>query len=350
MDISVVKAETKTIGSLALTYPYLKKLGFGELIDDLTTTGKEREVTTGRVIAVLVMNRLSLKPTPISKMGAWVHRQAIAEIDGSAVDSFNDDRIGRALDEIYPHLAAAWVTFVLRGAKLYDVDLRHLHSDVTRVSFAGAYDPAPGETPAVGITHGYSGRGDPARKQVTVSLSVATDGALPAWYELADGNAADCRAYLAHLKAAQEVLHLDDVLIIGDSKLITRPNIRGFCRAHARFIGPSSLSAPDRPTLTRLWEAGEAWQRLDVTTDGDAAGRGRYWGMESSELIADPEEQTSYLLQRFFIHSVDDRRAVRHQRAKDLAKAHRELRRLLRRRGVEVKQFSVLRLAMTLKF
>src|SRR5450631_4447424 len=146
MDITVVKAETKTIGSLALTYPYLKKLGFADLIDDLTTTGKEREVATGRVIEVLVLNRLSLKPTPISKMDAWVHSQVIADIYGSAVDSFNDDRIGRALDEIYPHLAAAWVTFVLRGAKIYDVDLRHLHSDVTRVSFAGAYDPAPGET------------------------------------------------------------------------------------------------------------------------------------------------------------------------------------------------------------
>jgi transposase len=325
MDITVVKAETKTIGSVALTYPYLKKLGFAHLIDDLTTTGKEREVATGRVIEVLVLNRLSLKPTPISKMDAWVQSQVIADIYGSAVDSFNDDRIGRALDEIYPHLAAAWVAFVLRGAKIYDVDLRHLHSDVTRVSFAGAYDPPPGETPAVAITHGYSGRGDPARKQVTVSLSVAVDGALPAWYELADGNAADCRAYLAHLQAAQEVLHLDDVLIIGDSKLITRPNILGFCRANARFIGPSSVSATDRQTLERLWEEGEAWQRLDVTTDGDAAGRGRYWGLESTELIADPDQDMSYLLQRFFIHSVADRRAVRHQRAKDLAKAHREL-------------------------
>lgn len=325
MDITVVKAETKTIGSLGLSYPYLKRLGFAQLIGDLTTTGKEREVATGRVIEVLVLNRLSLKPTPISKMDAWVQSQVIADIYGSAADSFNDDRIGRALDEIYPHLAAAWVTFVLQAATIYQVDLRHLHSDVTRVSFAGAYDPAPGETPAVAITRGYTGRGDPARKQVTVSLSVAVDGALPAWYELADGNAADCRAYLAHLKAAQEVLHLDDVLIIGDSKLITRPNILGFCRAKARFIGPSSVSATDRQTLTRLWEKGEAWQRLDVTTDGDADGPGRYWGMESTELVADPEQETSYLLQRFFIHSMADRRAARHQRAKDLAKAHREL-------------------------
>lgn len=325
MDITVVKAVTKTIGSLALSYPYLKRLGLAELVDELTTAGKEREVSTGQVVEVLVLNRLSMTPTPISKIEAWAQGQVIEEVYGFPGAAFNDDRIGRALDEISPHLGAAWVAFVLRGAKTYHVDLRQLHSDVTRVSFEGAFDPRPGETPAVQITHGYSGRDDPTRKQVTVSLSVAADGALPAWYELADGNAADCRAYLAHLKAAQELLHLDDVLVIGDSKLISRPNILGFCRAKARFIGPTSVTATDRQTLEGLGEGGEAWQRLDVPPDGEANGPGRYWGMETTEVVPDPEQQTSYLLQRFFIQSLDDRRAARHQRAKDLAKAHRDL-------------------------
>lgn len=61
MDITVVDAVTKTIGSLALSFPYLRRLGFADLIDDLTTKGKEREVSTGRVVEVLVLNRLSLR-------------------------------------------------------------------------------------------------------------------------------------------------------------------------------------------------------------------------------------------------------------------------------------------------
>jgi transposase len=325
MDIAVIKTVTKTIGSLALSYPYLKRLGLAQIIDNLTTDGKEREVSTGEVMEVLVLNRLTLKPTPISKISTWAQGQVIEEVSGFPADAFNDDRIGRALDEIYPHLAAAWVTLVLQGAQAYRIDLRQLHSDVTRVVFEGAYDPPPGTTPVVAITHGYNGREDPTRKQVTVSLSVAADGAVPAWYELADGNAADCRAYLTHLKAAQELLHLTDVLIVGDSKLVTGPNILGFCRAQARFVGPTSVTATDQQTLERLWEAGEAWQRLDVLTDGTADGRGRYWGMETTESVPDPEKQTHYLLQRFFIMSLDDRRAARHQRAKDLAKARQAL-------------------------
>lgn len=325
MDIRVVDMVTKTIGSLALAYPYLKRLGVASIIDDVTTSGKERDVATGTVVEVLVLNRLSLKPTPISKIDAWAHDQVIEEIYGVPAAAFNDDRIGRALDEIYPHLTTAWVKLILAATDRYHLDLRQLHSDGTRVSFAGDYAVHPGDAPPMAITHGYTGHQDPTRKQVTVSLSVSADGALPAWYQVADGNAADCRAYLAHLKAVQDLLHLDDPLIVGDSKLITRPNILGFCRANARFVGPTSLNATDRQTVRRLWEGGEAWQRLDLPTEGAPASPGRYWGMETSETIADPEQGRCYILQRFFIQSLDDRRAARHQRAKDLAQAHRDL-------------------------
>jgi transposase len=331
MDIAVVTAVTKTIGSLALSYPYLRRLDFAQVIDNLTTTGKEREVSTGRVLEVLVLNRLTLQPTPISKIADWAAGQVIEEVYGISAAAFNDDRIGRALDEIYPHLSDAWAALVLRGAQAYGVALDQLHSDVTRLAFEGAYVPVPGEVAPVKITYGYTGRDDPTRKQVTVSLSVAADGAIPAWYQLADGNASDTRAYLAHLDAVRAQLHLDDVLIVGDSKLISRPNMLGFCRAKARFVGPTSLTAADRQTLRSLWAKGEAWQRLDVTTDGEADGIGRYWGLETTELLPDPEQNTAYLLQRLFIQSLDDRRAARHQRAKDMAKAHRELG-LLRRR------------------
>lgn len=325
MDLRVVQTVTKTIGSVALAYPYLKRWGVAPIIDDVTTSGKERDVSTGTVVEVLVLNRLSLKPTPISKIDAWAHEQVIEEISGVPAAAFNDDRIGRALDDIYPHLPTAWVKLVLAATDRYHLDLRQLHSDVTRVSFAGDYAVPPGDTPPIAITHGYTGHQDPTRKQVTVSLSVSADGALPAWYEVADGNAADCRAHLAHLKAVQDLLHLDDPLIVGDSKSVTRPNILGFCRANARFVGPTSLTLSDRQTLQGLWDGGEAWQRLDVPTAGAPASPGRYWGRETTETIDDPEQGKCYVLQRFFIQSLDDRRAARHQRAKDLAKAHRDL-------------------------
>ena len=328
MDVTVVESVTKTIGSLALAYPYLRRLDVAATIDALTTTGKEREVSTGTVVEVLVLNRLAVRPTPISKVSQWAQTQAVEEVYRIAAEALNDDRIGRALDEIHPHLTDAWTAIVLGATQAYGVCLDQLHSDVTRIAFEGSYDVlAPPEQDATGprITYGFSGKEDPTRKQLTVSVSVAADGALPAWYQVADGNAADCRAYPAHLAAVREYLQLDQPLMIGDSKLVTRSNMLAFCRVNARFVGPTRLAEVDREVLRARWEAGVPMERLDPGGEGEEPRAGRYWALEVVEVLADPEQQTRYPLRRLFVQSVDDRKAARHQRAKDLARARREL-------------------------
>lgn len=329
MQITVLESVTKAIGSLALAYPYLRRLDVAERIGELVTKGIEREIPTSQVIEVLILNRLSLRPVAISKIGAWADSQAIAEVYGIAGEGLNDDRIGRALDEIHPHLVDLWAAIVLQGAQAYGVRLDRLHSDVTRLAFEGDYADVPtttGDGQALArITYGYTGREDPTRKQATLSLSVAADGGVPTWYQLADGNAADNRAYLAHLAAVRAHLKLDQPLVVGDSKLITRPNMLGFCRVGARFIGPTSLTAADREVLLSLWEAGKPMERLDPPAPDQPPAAGRYWGLEFAEILADPEQNTSYRLRRLFVQSLDDRVAARHQRAKDLAKAHAAL-------------------------
>jgi uncharacterized protein DUF4277 len=335
MEIEVIESVTKTIGSLALAYPYLRRLGVAETIDALTTTGKERSVSTGRVIEILILNRLSLRPVPISRLGAWAAGQAVEEVYGLAATALNDDRIGRALDELHPHLADAWAALVLAGAQAYDLRLHQLHTDVTRLTFAGAYDDAPAATPAgqppPRIARGYTGRADPLRKQLTVSLTVTADGGLPAWYAVGDGNAADPGVYLPHLTAVRERLRLDAVLVVGDSKLITQANVLGFCRADARFLGPTSLTAADRARVEAAWAAGEPVHRLDPPRPDEPPRPARYWGLEWPEEVADPERGAAYPLRRLVVHSLADRRAARHQRAKDLARARQALWAITRR-------------------
>ncbi|MBI4320569.1 MAG: DUF4277 domain-containing protein [Chloroflexi bacterium] len=285
MQIAVVESVTKTIGSLALAYPYMRQLEVAEIIENTVTKGREREVPTGHVIEVLILNRLSLRPSAISKIGDWAQTQAVEEVYGLVATSLNDDRIGRALDDIHPHLSHLWASVVLQGAQRYGIDLRQLHSDVTRVPFEGDYTDVATEDgsgkPLAKITYGYTGHEDPTRKQVAVSLSVSADGAIPSWYRVCDGNASDNRAYLAHLEAVRKHLKLDRPLVIGDSKLITRDNMLGFCRVGASFIGPTSLTQADRENLLSLWEAGKPLERLDWPTKARARLKGTSVGLST---------------------------------------------------------------------
>jgi len=80
--------------------------------------------------------------------------RAVTNTIGSLARSSPYDRIGRALDEIYPHLTDAWADLVLRGAQACGVAIDQLPGDVTRLAFEGAYVPGPGEVAPVKITYG----------------------------------------------------------------------------------------------------------------------------------------------------------------------------------------------------
>jgi hypothetical protein len=68
MQLEVVESVTQTMGSLALVYPYLRRLGLAEKLDALTTSGKQRAVPTGQIIEVWIVNRLAQRPAPISQL------------------------------------------------------------------------------------------------------------------------------------------------------------------------------------------------------------------------------------------------------------------------------------------
>ena len=109
MQIEVVESVTKTIGSLALAYPYLRRLGVADIIDALTTKGKERHVSTGQVIEILVLNRLSLRPTPISKIDAWAQTQAVEEVYSLAANALKVERRFRMVKQPPIQVRPVWL-------------------------------------------------------------------------------------------------------------------------------------------------------------------------------------------------------------------------------------------------
>ena len=131
-QIEAIGPVTKPLGSLALAYPYPRRLQVAETIDAPVTAGTERRAATGAVIGTLVLSRL--RPRPSSQIGAWA--RAVGAGYRLPAGARNAARRGRALDELYPHPPEWRASPVLRGARARGGRLDQLPSAVARAAFA----------------------------------------------------------------------------------------------------------------------------------------------------------------------------------------------------------------------
>lgn len=91
------------VGGMLFLYPILEELGVAEVVDKYCFT--EAEVEHGTVLSVLVLNRLTA-PRPLYKVARWMAFTILPLVLGIPARKFNDDRLGRTLDAIEPHLQA----------------------------------------------------------------------------------------------------------------------------------------------------------------------------------------------------------------------------------------------------
>jgi hypothetical protein len=69
-------------------------------------------VKHGIVISVLVLNRLTA-PRPLYKVARWMASTILPLVLGVPARKFNDDRLGRTLDAVEPHLQATWLAMIV---------------------------------------------------------------------------------------------------------------------------------------------------------------------------------------------------------------------------------------------
>jgi hypothetical protein len=165
---------TKILGAIPLILPFLERLG------------------NGTVALVLCLNRL-LAPRPLDRVEEWLAETVLPETLGSAPDKLNDDRLGRVLDDLAPHLEGIWQTLALQAIAAHQVDLSVLLYDLTSVYFEGEYADNPA------VTYGYSRDQRSDWKQRVIGLNVSGRAGIPVLYQLLAGNTTDCTTPQANL-------------------------------------------------------------------------------------------------------------------------------------------------------
>ena len=290
-------------------------------------------LTHGQVIEALVANRLTC-PSPLVHVQSWARDWAVGEALGVEPELLNDDRIGRALDAIAPHLDQIAGSVGVTAIEAFGIDVTRLHWDMTSVSVHGQYQDSEEGFPAPKFGHPKDRR--PDLKQVQAGIAVSGDGGIPVFHRAFDGGAGEVGQVIPVMKALQGLATARRLLIVGDSKLISYANLAAMGAGEVTFVAPASRTYVPAGelaglTLDTATEAGYVAQR----DQGKPAGRRGTWHVtEDTMSLAGPRKSDPVLvLRRVFVHSSARAEAAGKARMLKLERARGDLQRLERGLG-----------------
>jgi len=219
----------RQMGAIPLVYPILSELQVRRTTNELVSS--QADIDLGRVVVLLALNGL-LAPQPLYHVADWLGETVLPQVLDIAPEKVYDNRLGRALDRLYPHLGELWGRLVSRAIQVYDLDLNVLHWDITSIYFEGAY------TDSELATYGYSRDHRPDTKQVNLEVDVAHDGYVPVLYQALPGNTADITRPLPHLRNLLRFLARAELadrrlrpILVSDCKMVT-PEAVLACHRH----------------------------------------------------------------------------------------------------------------------
>lgn len=335
MECVVSAVVEKRLGALPVAAEFSRRLDMAGIIDRLCPGRETAHATHGQVIEVLVANRLTA-PAPLWRVDDWARDWAVEEVFGIESELLNDDRLGRALDAIAPHLQEITDSIGARAIGEFGIDVATMHWDMTSMSLHGAYpaDDQDEEYPQVKHGHPKDRRFD--LKQIQTGLAVSGDGGIPLLSRVIDGGAAEISQITGTMNNLRQMAGPKDFLLVGDSKLISYANVNALIAAGTGFIAPAPASKVADSVYAAL-DLDEATvvdyvplRDEDVPDDK----RETYRVLEDIHVLAGPRKQDPKVeVRRILVHSTGNARGQARARDKRLAKAREELDKLQRGAG-----------------
>ena len=310
-DISVCSAT-----HLPIVKEYGNRMCLVKIIDDALDSGMH--VSPGQIVLGLIMNILSTR-SPLYQVEDFFKDKDVTLLFGEAMSAakFNDDAIGRVLDEIYTY--STWKLFseiILYTYREFKVDCSIVHQDTTSVSLWGEYEPKPGDT--LEINHGHSKDNQPSLKQFVLSL-LCVEGNLPLHAGVHDGNSSDKKINGSILTQLPKIMAghgmaEHEYIYVADSALVTGNNLT-IIDEHILFVSrlPANYAACNE-IISKAVADVNSWQDLGQLSQKIVRGKNecaRYRAQESTVTIKDKNYRA------LILHSdAHDRR-----RQKSIAKA-----------------------------
>lgn len=206
----------RQLGAIVVLYPLLKELRVEEIINKHLPS--HHQVKHGTVAMVLILSRL-VAPRAMYKISDWVARTVLEKEMGVVAAKFNDDRLGRTLDAIAPHVQEIWVEIITVAIERYQIDISVIFYDLTAFILHGDYKKS--ELVSYGFAHNT-----PSNKQkVKEALAAIADGNIPYAYRIWKGNTADKATVQENMERLLALLKKQgyspqDMLVVGDRAML----------------------------------------------------------------------------------------------------------------------------------
>ena len=324
-ELLITAVVEKRLGALPACAHFLRRLDVAGIIDGLCPVRDVAHLTHGQVVEALIANRLS-SPTPLFKVARWAGQWAVEDVFGIHADFLNDDRIARALDAIAPHLDELVGSIGAKAITEFGIDASRCHWDMTSVSLYGAYENPDSDYPVVKFGHPKDRRTD--LKQIQAGLAVTGDGGIPVTHRAFSGGAAEVSQVTGAMTALRQIAQRPDLLLVGDSKLLTYDNVSAMDAEGVHFLAPAAAASVDSAVYAALDLQSAATVEYTAERDADkpANQRAAYRVLEDEFTWKGRRKKDPALtMRRILVHSTGNATGQRKARDKKLARAREDL-------------------------
>jgi transposase len=219
--------ETKRIDHLGIVAGICHEIGLIEAIDQAVGPS-QRKVSNGAAVQAMVLNALGFSSRALYLMPQYMANKPVDLLiaPGLQAEDFNDDTLGRSLDQLFEAgVTEVFAQVASRALEVYKIEHRFYHLDSSSFHLHGQYlADAPEE--AIEITYGYSKDHRPDLKQVVVNMITGHRSTLPVWMEALSGNESDkasfpktIKAFIRQMEAAKESIFVVDSAIYSAENL-----------------------------------------------------------------------------------------------------------------------------------
>lgn len=225
--------QVENLDHLGIVAGIIDRIGLVERVNERLGTSPDEFITSGQVLKAMILNGLGFVSAPMYLFSRFFEGKPTEHLLGEGIKPthLNDDKLIRVLEKLSDYgLTTLFVEIALQTAEHEGITLDRLHLDGTSFSVEGRYLHRPGEKDGeepkpIRITHGYSRDHRPDLRQFLAQMMVSSDGGVPTFFRVSDGNESEAKVFAELIRDYQEQLSLD-TLFVADAALYNERSLQ----------------------------------------------------------------------------------------------------------------------------